>query len=654
MIPAQSVSPNAVNSLVSYLTMELRRAEADRKPLEAVWMKYHDAYRAHQSDDPNNFPLAHSANLTIPVIATDVDTIYARLMSMYFGSDNLWVCTPLNDQMVDFAPRLEEFLAWAQDHELRIYDPVADWLLETAKLGTGVLKTRYTREMKKVYEFREIQSPDGSVSTMERQARILLKDHPEVSHVSLWNFYVPAGWSDLQAAPWCAERISLTWPQLLQRARAGLYTNIDRLGQQWANSRGNKVELNLDRLDSFMPSQGDKFDVHEFWLDWDIDGDGELEAIVCTMHVPTQTILRLDFNPFFNQEKPYDYSRYLRAEKRFYGIGIAEMLYTFQVEISTMHNQRIDNFSIANAMMFKALKTGNIKQDEPFFPGRILLVDSMDEIQPMPLGIPYTVDMQQEQLTLNYASRRTGVNDFVEGNTVGSTNYATATTAVQQLREGSKRIDQTLRENRRCLSQVGMKVAELYQQYNQGGKPYLAMGQQDGEMVMRVLQFPLEIIRAGVGIDVSAASVSHNKDVQLRSNVMILQQVTQYYMQMLQTLQIAINPQVPPQIQELAREAATGGSLLMRRILDESNVQDVDRIVPDIQSILNAGQQQYINPLQAALAGGAPMGQGPYGASGIQAVPGGGGGAQGGIAGLLAAGSGAPQAPSFAGNGTGV
>lgn len=642
MIPPQLVNPTAVNNLVAYLSVELRRAQGDRQPLERVWMKYHDAYRAAPSDDPNNFPLAHSANLTIPVIATDVDTIYARLMAMYFGSDNLWVCTPLNDQMVDFAPRLEEFLGWAQEHELHMYDPVADWLLETAKLGTGVLKTRYTREQKKVYEFREIGQPDGSVSTIERQARILLKDHPQVDHVSLWNFYVPAGYSDIQMAPWCAERLLLTWPQLMQRMRAGLYTNLDRIGQSWARSRGNQIELNLDKLDNFIPSQGDKFECFEFWLDWDIDGDGEPEALVCTMHLETQTILRLDFNPFFNQEKPYDYSRYLRAEKRFYGIGIAEMLYTFQIEISTMHNQRIDNHSIANAMMFVALKTGNIKQDEPFFPGRILLVDSLDEIKPLPLGVPYTADMQQEQLTLSYASRRTGVNDFVEGNTAPGTNYATATTAVQQLREGSKRIDQTLRENRRCLAQVGMKVAELYQQFNQGGKPYLAMGQVDGEKVVQILNFPLEIIRAGVGIDVSAASAAHNREVEIRSNMMIMQQVTQYYMQLLQTFQIALNPQVPPQIQKLAQDAATGGSILMRRILDASGIQDTDRIVPDIQQLLYAGQQQ-INPLQAALSGGAPMAQGPGAASGLQALLGSGQGAPTGIAGLLASGNGVPQ-----------
>jgi hypothetical protein len=263
------------------------------------------------------------------------------------------------------------------------------------------------------------------------------------------------------------------------------------------------------------------------------------------------------------------------------------------------------------------------------------------------------MDIQQEELTLQYARQRTGVNDWVSGTDGGNANYATATVAVQQLREGSKRIDQTLRENRRCLGQVGMRVAELYQQFAQGSKPYLAMGQQDGALVAQILQFPTEIIRSGVAIDVSAASATHNKDTELRTQMLIMQQITQYYMQLLQAMQIATNPQVPPVIQKIAYDASVGGSILMRRILDLQQEQDVDMIVPDIQKALQYGQQQ-LNAIPNAYAGGAPMGQGAQGPSGFPALPAGPSGVMGG-----ASPNGAPQfgsygAPSSAGQMSGT
>lgn len=636
MIPASSANPASVNKLMDYLVLELRKAQTSRQPLERVWMRYHEAYRASPASEVNNFPFPNSSNLVIPVVATDVDTVFARLMGMYFATENIWVARATRPDMVDFAPRLEEFLGWAQENELKIYDPIADWLLETVKLGTGILKTRYQRDYKKVYEFREIGNADGSVTTLERQARVLLYDRPQVSHVSLWNFYLPAGHTDLQQAPWCGERLMLTWPQLLNRWKSNVYANVNLIGESWARSRGSQLEVNLDRLDNFIPSQGDRFEIFEFWLDWDIDGDGEDEALVVTLHPETKTFLRIDFNPFFNQEKPYDFSRYLRAEKRFYGIGLGEMLSVFQDEISTMHNQRIDSFSVANASIFVALKNGNIQQDEPLFPGRVLLVDSLDEIKAIPLAAhSIAQDIGQERLTLEYARQRDGVNDWVAGNDSASGNYATATVAVQQLREGSKRIDQTLRENRRCLSGVGMKVAELYQQFNQGGKPFMAMGDKDGAMVAHVLSFPLELIRAGVAIDVSAASAANNKEVELRTNMLIMERVTQFYMQLMQAMQLINNPMVPPLVQQVALESVRGGSILMRRILDLYQTQDVDAIVPDIEGLLNAGQQQF-NPLIGALGGGQAMGQGAPGQPGISNLP---PGSQG-IAGLIASAAG--------------
>lgn len=623
MIPAQLVNAASVSKLVDYLVAELLRAQASRGELERKWVRYHESYKAEPLCAENNFPFPRSSNLVIPIVPTDVDTIYARLMGMYFATENVWTCRATRPDMVEFAPRLEEFLGWAQEHELQLYDPVADWLLETIKLGTGILKTRYQRDYKKVYEFREVASPDGSITTLERQARLLLHDRPQVSHVSLWNFFVPAGYSDLQSAPWCAEKIPLNWIQMLNRARSGIYTNVERLGESWARSRGSIVDQNLDRLDNYIPNRGDKFDIFEFWLDWDIDADGEDEAIVVTLHPDTRTLLRVDFNPFFNQEKPYDYSRYTRVEKRFYGIGVCEMLATFQDEISTMHNQRIDSYSVANASIFVALKNGNIKQDEPLFPGRILLVDDLNEVKTLQMGSPLAQDITQEQMTLQYARQRDGVNDWVAGNDSASSNYAPATVAMQQLREGSKRIDQSIRENRRCLSQVGIRVSELYQQFNQGGKPFLAMGPKDGQYVAKVLAFPMELIRAGVAIDVSAASASNNKQVELRSNMMIMQQVTQFYMQIIQAAQIATNPMAHPIIQQIAMDAAKGGAILMRRILDLQEVQDVDEIVPNIQELIGVGQQGF-DTLAGALNGGPPMGQSVGGPQGVPMLPPGG------------------------------
>ena len=602
MIPASQLDPFMANQLIRYLSTEIRNALNDRALLESRWNKFLAGYRALPEETIRKFPFDGAANLVLPVIATDVDTVYSRLMGLLFAADNFWSTRALNPQSLAYAPRIQEFLQWAQDAELGIYDAAADFVLELAKLGTGIIKTRYTRESKRVYQFRE--SDQG---TIERITTMLVKDHPVIQHVSLWDFLVPGSAIDIQTSPWAAERIRLTYQQYRNRVAAGIYQDIG-LTPTWAKDQGGIQTQLMQQLDAFRPSLPDQHDFWEAWLDYDISGLGEPQALVVTLHLPTMRVARIDFNPFFNQEKPYHSARYLRQEKRFYGIGLCEMLSQFQEEISTMHNQRLDNATLANSSMFKAKRGIGIKEDEPVFPGRWFLLDNLEDVQPMSMGQRYDSTVQNEQLTVSYARGRTGVTDYISGADNPSIGYGTATTAVQMLREGTKRFDQVLRECRRCFGGVGRQALELYQQFNQNGKEYLAMGQADGEVVHRILQFPLELIRTSIGVELTATSANLNKEVEIRTNQLLMSMLTQFYQQIMQGVSYMINPQMPPEIRQLAAEMVQGGTILMRRILDSYGVQDADMLVPTLGGMINSGNQQ-LNTISNLAAGG--QGGGP-------------------------------------------
>lgn len=602
--------------LMDYLRTEITQSLNDRAPLENRWNKYLLNYRAFPEEEQKQFPFVGAANLALPVIATDVDTVFSRLMGILFAAENLWSCRPLNDRMVQYAPRLQEFLQWAQNAELNVYPAVADWLIELCKLGTGILKTRYTRESKRVYQFRETDQ-----GVVEQIAQLLIRDHPVVNHVSLFDFLVPASALDIQSAPWVAERLNLTYGQLQNRVRAGIYQDAG-LTNWWAKDKGSRQLELMQQLDAYRPGIGDKFTLWEGWLDFDISGIGEPMALVATIHLPSMSLLRVDYNPFFNQEKPYSDAKYLRQEKRFYGIGLCEMLDQFQDEISTMHNQRLDNATLANSSMFKARKGSGIKQDEPVFPGRWFLLDDMGDVETLQMGQRFDSTVPYEQLTLSYARGRTGVTDYISGADNPSIGYGTATTAVQQLREGTKRFDQVLRECRRCLGSVGQQAVELYQQYNQNGKEYLAMGQEDGTVVHQILQFPMELLRTSIGIELTATSAALNKEVEIRTNQLIMQMVMQFYQQIMMGVSYMVNPQMPPEIRQLAFEMVQGGTILMRRILDSYGVQDAEALVPTLGGMIQNGQQQLGSLANAAAGGqigGPQLGPGP----GMAAIGGG-------------------------------
>lgn len=574
---------------MEYLRVEIPRALADRRSLEEKWLKWQRMYLCVPEMPRKDFPFLGAANLVLPVGATDVDTIGSRLMGLMWGPENLWSTRPLREDFVDWAPRLQEFLKWAQNAELNAYNSTLEFLMELTKLGTGVLKQRYKREQKLVYEFRE--QPNGGL--VERHQRIFTQDNPVQEHVSLYDFVLPAGSVDHQTAAWCAERLMLTWQQLEARARAGVYVLPAPLAPWAARDRGSWLREEMERLNRFHAGLANSVEIFETWLDFDVRGAGEPCPIVVTLHLPTMSLLRIDYNPFFHQERPFEVGRYLRQEKQFYGIGVMQLTEMFQEEGTAMHNQRIDSGTISNAPMMQAKRGTGIKEDEPIFLGRWILVDQIGDIGPVNFGRELRSTISDEQLTMQYKTQRVGVNDYVMGNPSPSVGYAAAQTNILQHQEAAKRFDQTFRETRLAVGGSGRRLTELYQQFNSRGKEFLVMGQKDGEIVRQILQFPLELIRHGVAIEVTANSASLNKETQIRTNMILMQLVTQYYEQALQAMQLLLNPGLPMEMRLMAQHMVQGGNVMIRRVLDSYDMQDVNRIIPDLQEILGGQQQQF-------------------------------------------------------------
>lgn len=615
MIPEGLYDHKLVDTYTQELCRNLRTAQNDRKPLEDRWLRYLQAYKAFPKEDIKQFPWPGASNLVIPEIGTQTDKIYSRIMAMLFTPDSVWSTTAIRPDMVDFAPKLQEFLTWAQTHELNVYNEVADWVLELCKIGTSILKVRYNRQWQKLIDYREAQTMDNNDIRAQSGTRWMMTNNsPVLEHIPIWDIYLPSNAIDIQSASWLAHRFRLSYSEYYKRVTQGIYRQLPYLTPGMFIQQQNDITRAREDLDRFKTSRSDDYEFIEFWCSMDVDGDGAEEAIVLTVDLQTQEYTRIDFNSFPFQERPFEAARFMRQEKRFYGIGIAEMLLPFQEEISTMHNQRIDNGSIVNMPLFKTLATSKIRTNEPLFPGRVLRLNTMDEFAAVQQATPMESTVDDEKMSQNYAVERTGGNDYVFGGDQPSIGYSAAAVAAQQLREGAKRFDQTLREIRKALSKQGLRIVELYQQFNQGGKAFVVQGPEDGSITTAILQFPLQFARFGISIDVTATSASYNKEMELRANMLILGDVMKYYNQLMQYVQIALNPQVPPQFKQLAKDAAIGMAVVVKRIVELHGLQDIKRVITDPEVYFNAGP-----PVIAP--GAPPMGAGSIPNAGNAMVP---------------------------------
>lgn len=614
MLPSGTYDPRRVDDLLWYLIQDLRRTMADRNELENDWVRYETLYRARPSDEVKDFPFDGASNLEMPVVATDVDTLFARSVGMLVEPPNLWSITAQRPELIDFAEATSEFMEWAQHNELDVHSWLGDWVIDIHKLGTGVLKQRYTREMKKVFEWRELDT-----QTWQQQAVILLKDRPSIHHVRLHDFYLPAGFKKHQEAPWNAERVRMTWPQFMNRAKQGIYVNADKIGGWYQSPPVNQVQRRLDEISRYPASQNSQLEFYEFWLDFDIDGDGWDEALVCTIHLESQTYVRLDFNPWFNQEKPYSAARFMRDVNSFYGIGLGEMLDQFQEEITVMHNQRIDDGTVSNSTQYVMGKEEtHIKIKEPVFPSKIWRLNNPGNFRVLEMGSGssrgQSASIENENATRGEAQARTGVNDYINPSPGPDTTYATAFTTQSMLLNSSKRFGETYRDMQQALGETGTRILELYQQFNPRGKEFLALGPAQGQLVSMVLKFPLDLIRKGLKVSVTAIDTMTSKDAQIRTHTLVMQQLMQFYQNYMQMLSYVGNPQMPPAIQQAAQTAAQGGAVMMQRLLRLQGIQDADTLIPEMQGGIDA-QQRLLQNIQSLLSSGQPgrpsMGQGP-------------------------------------------
>lgn len=607
MIPAGQYSPRAVQRLKEYLLDELKQARADRREKEEIWITCHEAYYARpvigKSDD-KTFPFHGASNLVIPIVATDVDTVFARMMGLIFEPESLFSVSASMPEMGSAAPRVEEFLKWSQHNEVDWQSPVGDWILEILKLGTGVLKTRYDRKVQNVFEWRELAQ-----GTWQQQATILLKDAPSVHRVPLFDYYVPAGFRHQNTLPWQCEQFYLTWRQFQNRLAQGLYQPTARISETFANSAGSQVESRLQELSGFKQARGNKLKLQECWTNWDVsDGVTGDMALKCVIHEDSGDYVDLSYNPFFNQEPPYDVARFMRDENSFYGIGLGEMGLNEQEEITAMHNQRIDNGTVLNSGMIAVKKGSDADEDgeTAFFPGKKYVLNNPNEdIKLLSWGgsNPVAGSIAAEQETTRVHQQRTGINDWMMAMGNQTTAYGAASTNNLISQNATRRQGEFLRELRNALSGSGTKVLELYQQFNQRGKEFFALGIQDGSIVRQVLQFPVDLIRRGLKVNVTAIDVASSKDVKMRSNMLAMQQLMQYYQQVFQALQIAGNQMLPAELRQTAVDMIRGSSLMMHDILDNMGVQEADKMLPRIAGVVNE-QQQRMAALQQLIRSG--------------------------------------------------
>jgi len=242
---------------------------------------------------------------------------------------------------------------------------------EMALFGTGVMKGPFAVD-------KEYPNWDD-----EGNYAPIFKTVPQVSHVSVWNFYPDPDANNMDEAQYVIERHKMSRSQLRSLKRRPHFREqvIEEAIQEGENYTKESWE---DDLADYSPEHGiERYEVLEYWGMCDIDmlekqgisipkELADFEEVQVNAWICNGKLLRMVLNPFKPAKIPYVAAPYELNPYSFFGVGIAENMDDTQTLMNGFMRMAVDNAVLSGNMLIEVDETNLVPgQDLSVYPGKI-------------------------------------------------------------------------------------------------------------------------------------------------------------------------------------------------------------------------------------------------------------------------------------------
>ena len=291
---------------------------------------------------------------------------------------------------------------------------------EMALFGTGVMKGPFAVD-------KEYPSWDE-----EGEYDPTLKTVPQVSHVSVWNFYPDPDANNMDEAQYVIERHKMSRSQLRALKKRPHFRG-EVIEAAIAEGENYTKESWEDDLSDYAPEHGiERFEVLEYWgmcdtamlLDQEVEIPKELEKLdelQVNVWICNGKLLRMVLNPFKPSTIPYMAAPYELNPYSFFGVGIAENMDDTQTLMNGFMRMSVDNAVLSGNLLIEVDETNLVPgQDLSVYPGKVFRRQGGAPGQAI-FGTKFP-NVSQENLQLfdkarQLADESTGLPSFAHGQT---------------------------------------------------------------------------------------------------------------------------------------------------------------------------------------------------------------------------------------------
>jgi hypothetical protein len=291
---------------------------------------------------------------------------------------------------------------------------------EMALFGTGVMKGPFAVD-KEYPNWDEEGEYDPTIKTV-----------PQVSHVSVWNFYPDPDAANMDEAQYVIERHKMSRSQL-RALKKRPHFRSEVIEAAIAEGENYTKESWEDDLSDYAPEHGiDRFEVLEYWgmcdtemlLDQNIEIPKDLQnldELQVNVWICNGKLLRMVLNPFKPSTIPYMAAPYELNPYSFFGVGIAENMDDTQTLMNGFMRMSVDNAVLSGNLLIEVDETNLVPgQDLSVYPGKVFRRQGGAPGQAI-FGTKFP-NVSQENLQLfdkarQLADESTGLPSFAHGQT---------------------------------------------------------------------------------------------------------------------------------------------------------------------------------------------------------------------------------------------
>jgi hypothetical protein len=486
------------------------------------------------------------------------------------------------------------------------------WFTDAAKLGTAFVKISLEDVTEAVV-----------VGYHETKSKIKFDDEdirsgPRVTKLRHEDVMADPRAQTLEDAPFVSVRRALTRVELEDRAHREIYDKkiVDEIISNPDRAQAREPERQELQAQGIAPSAFPdvtaEWDIYECYFPW--WHNGHKFRVIYSYHKKSKKVLRKVFNFLPKNELPVKRAKLGYRTDGLYGHGYAELLETYQEELSTTHNQRLDNATVANVRALRVSPRARALDSNIELYPSALIIGEKDDVEALQVGDVYPSTFKNEEMTLNLVARRAGISPAVSGGGTGGVmkrpNVYSSQGTLAVMQENNTVVGFATSEFRHAHVMLGSTLTAMYGKFGTNGAE--EMFGLDGKLLKEALS---EYEHNRLRIPIRSANGSLNKEVDKQTGMVISGLMQRHYTAVSQVLQAISNPMAPPELKKYLIGVVAASEAFHKRVLKDFGYEQPDLYVPEAEVEQN---ERALQGGQMA-PGGAPVaGAGP-------AAPGGGG-----------------------------